>query len=374
LRIAYLITRADAVGGASIHVRDLARALREKGHQTAVFPGGSAGPVNELLRSAGIEYREVPMLGRALDPIRDFQAYFEIKRALLEWQPDLISAHTSKAGWLGRAAAKSLGIPAIYTPHGWTITDRLGRSQGAVYTIAERMAAPWASAIVCVSEYERTLALEKRVGRPEQLHVIYNGVRDIPPELRAKPEREPVRLISVARLEAPKDHATLLEALGTLREFEWELELVGDGPFAGRIREQTVRLGLGERVRFAGYLPDPAPLLAQAHVFVLSSLSEGFPRTILGAMRAGLPVVASDVGGIREAVEDGVSGILVRRGNPAEMAGALRTLLESPKERQRMGRSGHQIYGRRFRFEYMLDATAALYAKVLENALSPPSQ
>ena len=108
------------------------------------------------------------MLGRALDPLRDFRAYFEIKKALRDWQPDLISAHTSKAGWLGRAAAKSLGIPAIYTPHGWTITDRLGRGQGAVYTIAERMAAPWASAIVCVSAYERTLALEKRVGRPEQ--------------------------------------------------------------------------------------------------------------------------------------------------------------------------------------------------------------
>ena len=128
-------------------------------------------------------------------------------------------------------------------------------------------------------------------------HVIYNGVRDISPNW-AEREREPVRLISVARLEAPKDHATLLEALGTLRGFEWELELVGDGPLAGTIREQTVRLGLGERVRFAGYVPDPAPLLAQAHVFVLSSLSEGFPRTILEAMRAGLPVdVLSDRGG-----------------------------------------------------------------------------
>lgn len=367
LRIAYVITRADAVGGASIHVRDLSRAMQDAGHQVLVFIGGT-GPVTEQFASAGIDFHSLEFLGRPVRPMRDVRAFLELKRALQDWRPDLVSTHTSKAGWLGRAACAAPGIPAIYTPHGWTITNRLGRAAGAVYTLAERIAAPWSAAIVCVSEYERELAIAKRVGTPAQLRVVYNGVRDISPDLRAQPAGEPVRIICVARFEAPKDHATMLKALGRVRSTAWNLILIGEGPLESSIRAEAQQLRLSDRVWFAGYQHDPSQLLASAQVFVLSSRSEGFPRSILEAMRAGLPVIASDVGGIREAVVDGTCGILVPASDPMSLAAALERLIQNARERQRMGEEGHHIFERRFRFDQMLERTEALYATVAGKA------
>src|ERR1035441_5888237 len=109
----------------------------------------------------------------------------------------------------------------------------------------------------------------------------------------------------------PKDHRTLLAALAALRAQPWELDLVGAGPLEMEMRDLASELGLGGRVRFLGYVADPAPVLAGAQLFVLSSRSEAFPRSVLEALRAGLPVVASAVGGIGEAVTDGVNGLLV---------------------------------------------------------------
>lgn len=360
MKIAYVITRGDAVGGASIHVRDLAAGMKARGHEVCVFVGGS-GAVVEQMRVAGVPVASLAHLRRAIDPWRDIRAYAELKEALREYRPDLVSTHTAKAGWLGRASARALRIPAIYTPHGWSISDRISAMQGIVYTAAERIAAPWADAIVCVSESERQLALEKRVGRPGRLHVIHNGVREVGESLRALAGESPPHIVSVARFESPKDHATLVEALAQIQDLDWTAEFVGEGPLEAVVRAQVEEAGLSRRVRFSGYLPDPAPVLARAQIFVLSSRSEGFPRSVLEAMRAGLPVVASDVGGIREAVEE----TLAPPGSARALASALRRLAQDAALRVALGRAARMRYQERFRFERMLEQTAALYERVL---------
>jgi glycosyltransferase involved in cell wall biosynthesis len=364
MKIAYVITRADAVGGASIHVRDLARAMLERGHQPIVLVGG-AGPVTDQLASAGVPFRALEFLERAVHPVRDLRALAEMTSVLRELRPDVVSAHTAKAGWIGRAACARLGLPAIYTPHGWAIGSRISAASGAVFTIFERLASRWTRAIICVCDYEMRLALEKRVAGPEILFVVHNGVRDIAPSLRAGPGRSPVRICSVARLEAPKDHATLLQALAGLRSESWELDLVGDGPLESSLRGQAAALGIAGRVRFLGYQPDPASVLAGAQLFVLSSRSEAFPRSVLEAMRAGLPVVASAVGGVAEAVIDGVTGLLVPPGSPEALAAAIGELTRSAVRRQQLGAAARQTFEERFRVECMVEKTEAIYATVL---------
>ena len=239
-----------------------------------------------------------------------------------------------------------------------------------MYTRAERAAAGWSSAIVCVSDHERQLAINKGISHPDRLHVIYNGVADVAPDGRADPgRRDWVRFVSVARFEAPKDHATLLRAfagLGSFRNPDVELILVGDGPGVPAARRLAFELGIAEWVRFAGYQADPAPLLAAANGFVLSSRSEGFPRSILEAMRAGLPVIATDVGGVREAVDHGASGLLVPSGSVADLTSAMALLRRDAECRARMGLAARRVYEERFRFRRMAEETAALYAVVLE--------
>lgn len=363
MKIAYVITRADSVGGASVHVRDLARAMLGRGHQVIVFVGG-AGAVTEQLRAVGVPFRSLRFLRRPVQIVSDVFAIRELAQAVREFGPDLLSLHTAKAGWVGRAVAARLGVPAIYTPHGWSIGDRHSLVEGMLFRLAEKAASKWAAAIICVCESERRLALEKGVAHAERLHVVYNGVGDIAAELRAEPDASPVRIVSVARFEAPKDHRTLLRSLAQLRSESWQLDLVGEGPLEREMRALAGALGIAERVHFLGYQQDPARTLGRAQIFVLSSRSEGFPRSVLEAMRAGLPVVATEVGGVPEAVTQGVNGLLVPRCEAGALAGAIGELITDGERRRRLGAEGRRVYESRFRFERLADETAALYSAV----------
>ncbi|HEY3443685.1 MAG TPA: glycosyltransferase family 4 protein [Paludibaculum sp.] len=374
MKIVYIITRADAVGGASIHVRDMARAMRERGHETTVLVGG-LGPVTQQLEAAGVPFESLRWLRRQVNPLRDSLAVLELVRVLRRLQPDLVSTHTAKAGSVGRAAARWLGMPVIYTPHGWPAGERMGRKARAVFALVERVMARWCDAIICVCDYERRLALDKRIAEAEKLFVVRNGVRDVSADLHCNPEQTPVRICSVGRFDDPKDHRTLLEALATLRALNWSLDLVGDGPRQQEMQSLARTLGLGERVQFHGYLADPSGLLAQAQVFALSSRSEAFPRSILEAMRAGLPVVATDVGGVGEAVTPEVTGLLAPAGDAPALAPALRRLVESAPLRRSMGDAARAAYERSFRFEIMADLTWMVYATVQSRTarLRPPA-
>lgn len=365
MKIAYVITRADAVGGATIHVRDIACAMRERGHEVLVLVGGE-GPVTLQFAAADMPFHSLRHLRRSLHPVRDLLALREMTSVLRGFAPHLVSAHTAKAGWLGRAAAARLGLPVIYTPHGLPMEGRFTGAASLVFALAERAASRWSTAVICVSEAEKAVALVNGVASAPQIHVVHNGVRDVPPEFRAAPAYDPVRICSVARFAAPKDHATLLVALAALRSRAWSLDLIGDGPLTIRTQRLSERLGIAERVTFRGYQPDPEPALAAAQLFVLSTRSEALPRSVLEAMRAGLPVVASDVGGMGEAVEHGVSGLLVPPEDAKSLAASLDELLTDPALRGRFGAAGRSAYERGFRLERTVEETLAVYRAIMD--------
>ena len=367
MRVAFVITRADAVGGASVHVRDLAAAALARGIEVRVFVGGKPGPVTEQLSKHGVEWRMVPSLRRSIHPLRDLLAVAQLSRMLKEFEPSLVSCHTAKGGLVGRLAAKLAGVPAIYTPHGWSIGDRLSTVAGRVFALVERGMAPASARIVNVCEAERVLAANANVGRDAQMVVIHNGVTDVDSRLRADAgaDAEVVELVTVARMESPKDHATLLFALARIASLPWRLTWVGDGPLKDEVLRMATELGVEERIVFAGAAESSATALAKSHVFVLSSRSEGFPRSILESLRAGLPVVASNVGGIRESVSHRGNGFLFESGNASECAHQLRELIENEQLRGAMGARSRKRYENEFTFERMMEATLRLWNGVL---------
>ena len=147
MKIAYLITRADPIGGAQIHVRDLAFAARDHGHSPSLITSGR-GPLVEGFQQAGIPVVLLPHLTAPIRPWYDVQALGEIRRAFGELEPGLVAAHSSKAGLLGRLAARSLRIPVVFTVHGWAFTPGVPGSRAAVYRRLERMAGPLASRLI----------------------------------------------------------------------------------------------------------------------------------------------------------------------------------------------------------------------------------
>jgi hypothetical protein len=159
MRIAYLYHRADTMGGAPIHLRDLCRRLIDEGHEAKIFIGGG-GPFLDNLEEHGVPYETLKFLQKAPDPRKDLPAIFEIRRKLKAYRPDLVSAHSAKAGFAGRIASRLLGVPAIYTPHCWPFS--LGAPKAGIYRTLERLVAPLSRHIYLVSENEREEALRNR--------------------------------------------------------------------------------------------------------------------------------------------------------------------------------------------------------------------
>jgi glycosyltransferase involved in cell wall biosynthesis len=366
MRIVYVVTRSDAIGGAHIHVRDFTLALRNAGHDASVLVGGE-GPVTQEFRDKGVPYESLRYLGREINPSDDVRAFWELRKALKRHRPDLVSTHCAKAGWLGRFAARTLGLPVIFTAHGWSFTDGITPRKAWAYRWAERVAAPFADKIITVSEYDRALAIEQRVAAGHRVVAIHNGMPDIDDSLRADASAAPPRIVMVARFEPQKDHSTALTALAAVRDLPWEIEFIGDGPLLDSARGLAERLGVSERVHFAGARRDVAHRLASAQLFLLISNWEGFPRSILEAMRARLPVVASDVGGSRESVVDGETGFLVPRGNATMLAARLRMLLSDASLRARMGTRARHRYEEHFTAQRMFQRTLNVYEAVLQS-------
>ena len=263
---------------------------------------------------------------------RDTQVLGALYRMMRKGRFDLVHAHSSKAGLLGRLAARAAGVPSVvFTSHGWPFSQGRSFWKRSLLAFLERLAGYLTNSIVCVSEYERQLALKCKVARSRKLVTIHNG---LPLQTGRSLGRTTVRweiglaesdvaITMIARLSPPKDPGTLLQASLRLPRAGWKMLLVGDGPLSLRAADFIGAHGLSDRVRLMGARTDIVDLLAASDIFVLSSRSEGLPLAIIEAMMAGLPVVATRVGGVAELVEDGVTGYLVSPRDPAALATAL---------------------------------------------------
>jgi glycosyltransferase involved in cell wall biosynthesis len=364
VRIAYIVTTASPIGGAQIHVRDLAAAVSGQGHSPSVITSGT-GPFIDDLRRLGIPVVVLRHLAVPIRPLRDLRALREIRAALTGLRPELVAAHSSKAGILGRLAGRSLRVPVVFTVHGWAFTPGVPPLHAAVYRQVERLVGPLASRIITVSEFDRRLGLAAGIAGEDRLVTVHNGMPDVATSLRANPGRTPVRLVMVARFGAQKDHPTLLRALARLQDHAWELDLIGDGPLRAETESLAMALGLGGRVRFLGQRTDVDQILANAQVSLLVTNWEGLPLSILESMRAGLPVVASSVGGIGESLRDEENGYLVPRGDVELLRDRIERLLASPGLRARMGANGRTRFEQDFTLDHSVSRTLAVYRDVL---------
>jgi glycosyltransferase involved in cell wall biosynthesis/ubiquinone/menaquinone biosynthesis C-methylase UbiE len=374
VRVAFVIT-ASIFGGAAVHVADLSATLAGLGHDVRVFLGPQER-LTDRLSAAGVDHVVLEHMARPIRPIRDWRAYRELRRALAEYQPSLVSTHSSKAGVLGRLAARRLGIPVLFTAHGWAFAPGIPFAPRALAWLTEWALAPLADLIICVSEYDVELARRGRF-RANIVHVA-NGVPEVPVDRLATPECEPPVVVMVARFDPQKDQQLLLHAFAEASRTATDarLRFIGDGPGREECLALANSLGLGERVRFDGFATDVTSPLASAHLFVLASRWEGLPRTILEAFRAGLPVIASDVGGVGELVDADV-GSLVPPGDQTALAEALTRFIGDRALRAQAGAKARLRYEKRYRLSRLASETLAAYETVLDAHLrgsEPPTQ
>ena len=366
MKILYVITRAER-GGAQVHLVDMLANLPPE--FKAVVATGETGYLCEECSKLGVPVRHVPGLIQPVHPLKDLRALVALIGLIRREKPDVVHAHTSKAGLVARFAARITGTPAVFTAHTWSFADGISGVQRCFAIPLERLAAGMGGKIITVSEANKTMALQRSVASSRSLVRIWNGIPDV--HYRAKPgSREYTTLVTVARFAPQKDQGLLLQALSTVAG-NWRLVLAGDGPSRRKMEVLAKRLGLAERIDFVGDRSNIPQILSEADIFVLPSRWEGLPLSILEAMRAGLPVIATDVGGVAETVTDGVTGYLTARDDVSDMRERIQTVMGNVELMRRFGKAGRRRYEQDFRLETMVEKTLEIYREVGGGQFAP---
>ena len=381
IRILHIITRMEE-GGAPRVLLDLLGGLdRDRFSQT--LAAGRAPEGTELLpeaRRLPIEIREIAGLTRPIAPARDFSALVRLIGLIRKERFDIIHTHTSKAGFLGRLAARVSGAKrVIYSPHGDIFSGYFPGYQTAVYSLAERAAAAWCDRIVTLTDAGAGEYLGRGIGVRRQFVTIPNGVNAN--LLSSAADRRGMRkefgfgaevfvIACVGRLVPIKGYDVLAAAapriIAGTGGRDVRFLVVGEGPERGALVSLTERLGVGDRFSFTGFRNDVARLLSGADLLVMPSRNEGLGMSILEAMALSLPVAASRVGGIPEVVTDGVDGILVSPDDPEDLARACICLVNDAGRAREMGRAGRRQVTARFSVGQFIEKTARLYLDLMQ--------
>lgn len=349
-------------GGVPLHVLDLVQGFDRERYELDVACPRASPLWKGLQGDPGVRLHEISS-ARGPSPA-DFVSFLRLLR--LAGTADLIHAHSAKAGFLARLAAAAGGRAGacVFTPHAWSFWAARGRELGH-YRMLERVAARWCRAIIALSDFERRAGLAAGVGLPSQYRVILNGI-DL--ERYTRPAT-PVagRVLTVGRLRPQKRPDLAVRAFAAARERHphAELFLVGDGPERGRAESLAADLDVAGAVHLLGERDDVPQLLAEAACLLLTSDYESCPLSVIEAMAAGTPVIATRVGGVPELVEDGTHGLLVERGRVEPLAAALDRVLAAPELGRDMGAAGRRAAKARFSRERMVAETVALYEEVV---------
>lgn len=356
-------------GGVAQHVLELARGLPAQGWEVAVA-GPSESVIYPALAESGIAFERLP-IGRALRPVPYASALSTLRRRAASGRYDVMHVHSSKAGAIVRPAARLGGAPVVYTPHCFPFIGPQGARRRVLSTFAERALAPITDAFICVSHDERREALAQRVGRPETLEVVHNGCRrcesaepsaELAAHLSAGPSAatiavlRPQKGIDVFVRAAPAILAAVPQA---------RLAVIGQGELRGDLEQLARGLGVGESLRFFDFAAPASRALGSLDLFVLPSRWEAFPISILEALACGVPQVASDVGGTREALIHGETGLLCPPEDDAGLAAAVIELLRAPRRREAMGRASAERHRDCFGIDRMVAETAAVYDRAV---------
>ncbi|MFQ5657050.1 MAG: glycosyltransferase family 4 protein [Candidatus Methylomirabilales bacterium] len=376
MRVLHLITRLDRGGSATNTLLTVA-GLPSPFGQSLIYGRTAEFPQLALRLQGQVEMAEVPDLVRRPSPVKDLVAFLKIYRLLRRGQFDLVHTHTSKAGILGRLAARLAGVPHIvHTPHGQAFNGYAGRVLTTLFVLLERWAATFTDRIIGLTDQEIRDNLERQIGEPRQFVSIPSGIDlkrfekskrkavDVKASLGLPPS---ARLIgSVGRLDPVKGHADLVDAFAILapRFPEITLVLIGDGEVLPELRSRVAQSGLTDRVLFLGWREDVPDLLHALELFVFPSLSEGMGRALVEAMAAGLPIVATRVCSVPEVLAEGGAGCLVEPASAPSLADGIEKLLLDRELRSRLAMAARER-APRYSVETMLHRIEAVYHDVL---------
>lgn len=339
-------------GGAEKNLLDIAEYAATRHRVSFLVAGGYIDPRIRALGSVHVF------------PSRGIRALFVLDLIysawlILRYRVDLVHAHHRYPAFLVALLKRLIPTKLLTTAHN-VFPDKAALSVWGDRVIAVSQA---------VAEWLKTCGV-----RPTQISVIYNGIRppDTPSRARALAAREALGLatgrpllLSVGRLTRQKNYPLLIDALYRLLDLDWVCGIVGEGEDEQSLAAYIACKGMTDRVRLLGRNEEVLTLMCASDVFVMSSAWEGFPYVVVEALACGLPIVATDVGGVSDGVIDGMTGYLAKPGNAEQLASGIRRLLEDREKRRAFSSNGKRLFEQRFQIQTMLERTAAEYDALL---------
>lgn len=385
VKVLHIITRL-ILGGAQENTLLTVVGQQQSGRYDVVLLAGidegPEGTLHDQARAAGVNLVLVPWLVRPINPLKDAPALLRLYRFIKKGRFGIVHTHSSKAGILGRVAARMAGVPVVvHTLHSLVFHEYQGRFKNRAYIVLKRLCAPLTDCYISVCDAVTRGALQQGIASPDRYVTVYSGIHldpflkiseQLTPELAKKRlGLDPARPVigKVARLYHQKGHDLFLRAAARIAAEHPEAVflLVGDGILRQTLDHLARDLGIHDRVVFAGRVdPSEVPACMRAmDVVVHTSIREGVARVIPQAYAVGVPVVALNLDGAPEVIEDGRTGFLIEPGSEASVAEAVGTLLRSSQLRHDMAVRGREVVLQKFPVDVMVERIDEVYVALL---------
>ena len=391
MRVMHVITRMIVGGAQENTLYNCLDLVRDHKDEVKLVTGPSEGAEGKLLspsNTSGILVETQSSLIRSISPLHDRKAYVDLKRAIVEWRPDVVHTHSAKAGLLGRAAAWECNVPCVvHTVHGAPFHPYQRWVSRWFFIQCERWAAKRCHHMISVADAMTDLMVNAKVASKEKFSTIYSGM-DVEPFLNSAQHREEVRkqlgfsaddivFGKIARLFHLKGHCYVIEAAEHVCQANPNVKFlfVGDGLLRQEFEEEIANRGLSDRFVFTGLVPpDQVPKFVGAmDVLVHTSLREGLARALPQALISGKPVISFDIDGAREVVLDKQTGCLIPPKDVVALAKSMMQLASSPETRKAMGSKGRELFTDQFRHQSMTQRIRELYVHLLKTGCKSTS-
>jgi glycosyltransferase involved in cell wall biosynthesis len=377
IRVCHIITKM-VYGGASIGTLHLVQKLSSRGFENTIICGRQSSNEGDLLSNAAdgaFETTIIPELVREINPLMDLRAFCALAHEFKRKKFDIVHVHGSKAGVIGRLAASVCGVPIIlYTVHGWGLKAG-GLLVRVIFRTIERALARVTTALLFQTESDKNEASQYEIGENSQHYLIGNGI-DLKPfincdvrtarKIRRDLGLENKKVIgAVGRVSAQKNPTGFFNIARQIVEQNKDVVFIfaGGGEMLDKMRKLVHRARLQRNVLFLGVRNDIPELVSNFDIVILPSLWEGMPRSIIEAMALSKPVIAYDIAGIREIIDDGVNGLIIPLNHITEFVHGIRFLLENPEISRTMGQKGKRAV-RKYNFNNVVKKTETLYTQL----------
>lgn len=374
-RVLFVITQEE-FGGAQRFIYELVTRLEPEKYEILVATGKSqSGDFLKSLNEKNINTRTLLFLRRGINPIFDALGIIELMRTIDRFKPDYLHLNSSKAGVLGSIAGLKVK-KVIYRTGGWSFNDPWPFWKKKLFIAAEKITAGFKDVIVVNNKNDHEQAVKLKIRPKEKLELIHNGIDALKIEflpkdkarLRLKVSQAEFIIGTIANFYPAKGLKYLIEAIKLLTDgirqtanSRIKLAIIGDGEERLDLESRIKDYGLEKDIILLGRVQEAFKYIKALDVFVLPSVKEGFPWTILDAMAAKLPIIATSVGALPEIIDNGKNGILVEPKNPQQLAEAIKQLLENERTRQELGIQAHQTVLFKFPIEKMVRETETLF-------------